>query len=232
MAKKKKEELSEIGLENVEFEDLKSKGEEFFNEHKNVIIGAISVLFILFAGYYYYSRIHLPEQERLAQDDMFMAVRYFEQDSLDKAINGYGTFLGFVDIVEDYGSTKVGNQAKYYLGISYLKKGMYNDALDMLGDFDADDTFLQCVAIGASGDAYSELGEKEKAVNHYVEAAECNPNDLISPVYLKKAGMLSMDMGKYDEAVKLFSRIKTEFKNSQEAAEVDRFIAMAQAKLG
>jgi tetratricopeptide (TPR) repeat protein len=232
MAKKKKEELPEIGLENVEFEDLKSKGEEFFNENKNVIIGVISVLFILFAGYYYYSRIHLPEQERLAQDDMFMAVRYFEQDSLDKAINGYGTYLGFIDIIDDYGSTKVGNQAKYYLGVSYLKKGMYNDALDMLGDFSSDDTFLQCVAIGAKGDAYSELGEQDKALDHYVEAADCNSNDLLSPVYLKKAGMLSMDMGQFQDAVDYFNRIKTDFKDSQEAADVDRFIAMAQAKLG
>jgi hypothetical protein len=56
---------------------------------------------------------------------MFQAVRYFESDSLNLALNGDGNNLGFLQIVEDYSGTKAGNLANYYAGVIYLKQGNF-----------------------------------------------------------------------------------------------------------
>jgi len=40
-------------------------------------------------------------QEAQAQKDMFQAIRYFESDSLNLAVNGDGNNLGFLQIIDD-----------------------------------------------------------------------------------------------------------------------------------
>ena len=44
-------------------------------------------------------------------------------------MNGDGTNPGFIQILDQYGSTKSGNLAKYYLGICYLKTGDFRHVL-------------------------------------------------------------------------------------------------------
>ncbi|MDZ7774475.1 MAG: hypothetical protein U5L09_02100 [Bacteroidales bacterium] len=58
-----------------------------------------------------------------ATSQIFVAERYFEQDSLQLALNGDGQYPGFVEIADEYGMTKTGNLAHYYAGVSYLKLG-------------------------------------------------------------------------------------------------------------
>ncbi len=49
----------------------------------------------------------------------------FESDSMDLALNGNGANYGFLDIIDEYGSTPAGNSAHYYAGYSYYSKGDY-----------------------------------------------------------------------------------------------------------
>ncbi|MFN8135108.1 MAG: tetratricopeptide repeat protein [Bacteroidales bacterium] len=74
--------------------------------------------------------------------------------------------------------TKSANTAKYYAGIFYLKQGKYEDALTYLKKFDSDDEFVGPMATGSMGDAYLELGQKDKAIEYYVKASEQQVNDL------------------------------------------------------
>jgi len=56
---------------------------------------------------------------------MFMAQKYFEQDSIRKALNGDGQYLGFLAIIDEYGMTKSSNLSHYYAGMCYLKLGQF-----------------------------------------------------------------------------------------------------------
>ena len=49
-----------------------------------------------------------------------MAEIYFEKDSFNLALNGDLNSAGFIDIADDYSSTKTGKLANYYAGICYL----------------------------------------------------------------------------------------------------------------
>jgi tetratricopeptide (TPR) repeat protein len=81
------------------------------------------------------------------------------------------------------------------------------------------------MALGAMGDAYMELNNNDKAVSYYLKAADKRKNDLTSPMFLMKAGMAYEIMGKNAEALKAYTRIKTDFGRTNEGRDVDKYIA-------
>src|SRR5687767_6349485 len=104
----------EKGIGNLEFNESVNKAEGYLHENRKSIsiIGGGILLVIL--GYFAYTNFIVKPQEENAQKEMFMAERYFQQDSIDKAINGDGQFPGFIEIIDNYGSSNSANLAHYY----------------------------------------------------------------------------------------------------------------------
>jgi len=146
------------------------------------------------------------------------------------ALNGTEEHLGFIDIIDSYGMTKSANLAHYYAGICYLKLGNYNDAIDYLKGFSADDQVVAPMAMGAIGDAYMELGETDKAINYYLDAANQKVNDFISPMFLQKAAWAYESKGDFSKALSLHERILKEFANSNEGRQAKKYIAALREK--
>ena len=142
---------------------------------------------------------------------------------------GDGEYLGFIDIADAYGNTKTGNLAYYYMGVLYLKMGEYEKAIDALESFDGNDVMLSSVAIGAIGDAYAQLGDEDKAISQYKEAAYNNENQFITPLYLMKAAQLLESTGQYSSAVDLYKEIQEDYPESQEGRQVEKYIARAES---
>jgi len=163
--------------------------------------------------------------EQNAQDQVFMAQKYFEMDSLSRALHGDGNALGFIDIIDDYGRTKTGNLAKYYAGICYLKMGNYEEAIDYLKSHDPVDQLIGPMALGAIGDAYMELNEPDNAVSYYLDAANEVDNDFTAPMYLYRAGMTYEMLGEYENAYDTYNRIYMEYFRSNEGRNIERNIA-------
>jgi uncharacterized protein HemY len=97
---------------------------------------------------------------------MYKAEMYWQRDSFNLAINGRGDTLGMAAIAEEYGSTPAGNLANYYLGVSYLRTGQWDLAIEALEDFSSDDMFLSSMSIGMIGDAYMEKGDVDHAIEY------------------------------------------------------------------
>jgi tetratricopeptide (TPR) repeat protein len=206
-----------------------SKTEKYIEDNRKslgIILGAVVVIV---GGYLAYLKFIVEPADKKAQGQMFMAEKYFEADSLKKAIEGDGNFPGFKQIIEDYGSTRSGNLAHYYLGICYLKTGKYADAIEHLNAYDAEDLMTGIISVGAVGDAYMEQGKTEEAINYYRQAAEKDENNFTAPVYLMKAAMAYESSGKYADALTVYQRIKKDFPASNEAYDVDKYIARAEA---
>ena len=55
------------------------------------------------------------------------------------------------------------------------------------------------------GDALVELGQIEKGISKYIEAAEYADNSFNTPLYLMKAGELYESSGKYPDALKVYA---------------------------
>jgi TolA-binding protein len=156
---------------------------------------------------------------------MYQAQLQFERDSFANALTSPGSmFPGFLDIQDQYGGTKAANLANYYIGVSYLNLGKYEAAADYLKSFKAKTPEMTIMKNGALGDAYSELQDMGQAMSYYKKAANSD-NDLLTPYYLKKVGMLQERNGDTAAAAATYQKIKDEYPQSAEGREIDKFLA-------
>jgi len=207
-----------------------SKTEEFINKHKVAflaILGGVAAIIIGVFTYNYYTR----KQNEIAQSELFQAVYYFEADSLGKALNGDGNNLGFLDIIDEYSNTKAANIAEFYVGVSYLKMGEFQEAIVYLEAFEADDLLLQARAYALTGDAYMELGNYYDALEFYNKAADYKPNPYLTPQYLMKAAIAYEKVEEYEEALKRYSKIVENYQESAEYQDALKHKARLETKI-
>lgn len=228
MAKKKTTQQDNL----QELESALTKTEQFIEDNQKMITYIVGAVIIVVAGYLAFNKFYLQPKEKEALTQMFMAENYFEKDSFNLAINGDGNYLGFLDIIDDYGITKSANLANYYTGISYLHLGQYDEAIDYLKKFKTDDLLLAPVKAGAIGDAMLQLGDNDGALKQYKKAFSETDNDLTTPVYKMKAAKLLESMNKLDEALKLYQEIKKDYPQSTEGTSADKYIARVKNKIG
>ncbi len=215
-----------------ELESALTRTEQFIEDNQRLIsyvVGGIILVVVAFLGF---NKFYLQPKEKDAQSQMFMAEMYFEKDSFNLALNGDGNYFGFLDIIDSYGITKSANLANYYTGICYLRLGQFEDAIDYLNDFKSEDLLLAPVSEGAKGDAYLELGDPDKALNHYKKAYTMNDNEFTTPIYMQKAASLLESQDELEKALELYKKIKADYPNSAEGRVVDKFIARVELNLG
>lgn len=227
MSKKKTQ--TDRDLLDLEAEEVYSRTEHFIHENRNILIGVITGILVIVAIVFAYKNLYLAPLEEEAKSEIFMAEQYFAMDSLNKAVHGDGVYLGFIGIVDEYGATKTGNLANYYLGISFLRMGQYQPAISALSNFSSDDKVVSSIAKGAIGDAYMELGDIKKAASNYEKAAHNNENNFTTPVYLLKAAKAHEAMGNFEKALDLYKEIKKNYKSTPEGSDIDKYIARAEA---
>jgi tetratricopeptide (TPR) repeat protein len=225
MSKKKKQSEEEI----LDVGEAYSKTEQFFEKNKQTITFGLTAVLIIVAGIVYYFNFYMPPLQKEAESEMFYAQQHFAQDSFRLAMYGDNEgHLGFEQIAIDYSSTNAGNVANYYMGISLLRTGDYEGAIAYLDRYEANDEITPSLKLGAIGDAYSELGEYEKALGYYEDAANAESNSFTTPIYLKKAGIAAEKLNKYGDAREFYESIKNDYPNSQEGRGIEKFIQRAK----
>jgi tetratricopeptide (TPR) repeat protein len=203
-------------LENPEAIQEKLVGAEMWLEsNSKVVIGLAIGVALIVAGYFGY-QYYKSSQNEIAQQEMFQAVYYFEADSLDKALNGDGNDLGFLNIIEDYGITDAANLANYYAGAIYLKQGKYSVARMYLQDFSSNDLLVQARAYSLIGDTYMEENNFEEAAKFYNKAANYQANKFFSPAYLMKEALAYEKANKISEAKEAYEKVIAQYWDSAE----------------
>jgi tetratricopeptide (TPR) repeat protein len=221
MAKNKKDE-NPTTISTVE--ETLTRTEHYLEENYKTFLIALSVI-VLLVGIGWLGKLYLNKRNEEAKSQMYQAEKYLETDSLKLALNGDGNYLGFLDIAKDYKFTNSGNLARYCAGICYLHMGNYQEAIDFLNKYSKKDKVIGSLAIGATGDAYVELGNIDKGIAKYLEAADFAKNSFNSPLFLLKAGELYELNGKFAEALKLYERIENQYPESTEGSTIEKYIA-------
>ena len=222
MAKKKTEVEEPTTISNVEH--TLTKTEHFLEENYKTLLTILAVIVVM-VGVVWLGKLYLNNRNEEAQSQMYQAERYLEMDSLKLALNGDGNYLGFLDIARDYKFTSSGNLARYSAGICYLHMGEYQQAIDFLSKYSKKDKVIASLSIGATGDAYIELGDTEKGISKYMEAADFGENSFSTPLFLMKAAEIYELENKYSEALKLYERIENEYPESTEGTSIEKYIA-------
>jgi len=191
------------------------RGEAFLKQNSKVLAGVLAAAIILIGGILFF-QINTQNQNETAQKEMFQAVYFYEQDSVELALNGDGVNSGFLTIVEEYPRTDAANLANFYIGSIYLSEKKFQEAIDHLEQFSADDYLVQAKAYSLIGDGYLELGNTDEAISQYKKAAEYNENKFLTPKYLSKLAVAYEEAGKIQEAIATYGEIEEKYFDAYE----------------
>lgn len=218
MADIKVQEVREVheGVDNVT---------SFWEKNKNLILGLLAAIILVVGGWFLYKNMVQKPKEERAAEAMFKAEEYFRTDSLNLALNGDGQNKGFLYITKNFDGTKAGNLANFYTGVIYLRNQDFNNAVKYLKDFKTESKQIQMIAYGRLGDAYSELGKKDEAVDFYKKAGKnFQEDEFNSSEFLFRAGYLLESLGKNNEAIEVYKEIKEKFPKTEKGFSIDKYI--------
>ncbi|MBO7507367.1 MAG: tetratricopeptide repeat protein [Paludibacteraceae bacterium] len=201
----------------------------FAESHQNVILAVLGGIVALVALYFVLNQYVWGPRDNAAKNEIFKAQQMFARDSFQVALDGKeDEFMGFLDIIDEYGSTSTGNLACAYAGICYKNLGEYDEAIKFLNKFSGSDELVSPSIVGAVGDCYWDLENASKAVDYYLKAASMADNDLLSPLYKKRAALAYLSMDKKSEAAKLLEGIITDYPNYADMNDVMKFLEIAK----
>ena len=202
-----------------EVEQQVTKTEAFFDKNKKTIIGAmvaiiaVVVCAILLNNYYFEPRANEASTELAKSQELF------DQQQYDKALTG------FQKVANDYSSTDAGNLAQLYIGLCQANLGKWQEAVNALESYSgSDDQMISPAAEGALGNAYANLKQLDKAVEHLKKAAKMADNNSLSPTFLIQAGDILESQGKKKEALELYQEVKEKYFNSMQYQTIDAYI--------
>lgn len=218
-----------VKVETNEFDEALAASVTFYDKHKNAIlyggggIIAIVILALVINQFYIQPRNNRANESIYAAEQLFLAGDY------EKALNGEGETMGFLAVADEFGSTDAGNLAHLYAAKCYAETEKYQEALDELEKFDGcGDAMVSPAVTGMKANLYAELGNNEKAASYLVKAADEADNNTLSPVFLMQAADIFLAMDKADKALECYNKIKTNYQNSMQYNEVDKYIERLQ----
>ncbi|WP_417885586.1 hypothetical protein [Zunongwangia sp.] len=216
-----------------------SKTETWVAENQKPIYIVIGILVVAVLGYLGYQQFIQEPNEAEAANEMAQAQNYMQaamsasgaqSDSLyNLALQGGEGKYGFLDIIDNYGSTKSANLAAYNAGFAYLNTGKYQKAIEYLEDFNSDDEILGPLAVGGIGDAFMQLEQPEEALDYYKKAANMQSNSFTTPKFLLKAAITALKVGNGKDALEYLNSLENEYPESPEAEKAPVFKGQAQA---
>lgn len=229
-------EFETAGVLNT-LDETASKSEQWIEKNSKPLFYSLIAVVLIFLAYLGYNKYIVEPNELDASNELAFPRKYFDEaatagsgiDSLlTLSLEGADGKYGFLDIADSYSGTNAGNLANYYAGISYLQMKQYDKAIEYLSKFDSDDELLGPTALGAIGDAFSDIDQQEDALSYYEKAANKKANEFTTPLFLYKAGQTAMDLKNFDKAEKLFSQIKEKYSTSDQGKDIEKFIAAAK----
>lgn len=228
MAKKKEFKKEDEQLENVN-EALSTTG-QWIEDHANLLSWIVLAIAAVVLGIIAINNYVIKPKALEASNENAKAQAYFLRGDFEKALHGDDAeCLGFEQIANDYRLYQQGELAALYAGICYYELGEYEDAAKYVKRFSAKDVNIDPAAHQLLGDIYVEMEEYSKAVRAYRAAAKSG-NELIAPMSLKKAGLVYLERGDKKSAKRVFEAIKNDYPTSNEAQDIDKYIAISDAE--
>ena len=216
-------------------EEPLNQSEAFFVKYKKAIITSAVALLVIVAGVIlYYNYVYVPEENE-ASTALARGEQYMEMGDYEHALKGDGAnYKGFIAIADNYSSTDAGNLANLYAGLCYahLQKPDWKNALKYVKEFDtSDDMIISPASQMALGDIYANNNQLDDAVSSFKKAAKMadseaadNTNNSVSPLALRKAGIILESQGKEADAHDIYTEIKKKYVNSAAYQDIDKYI--------
>lgn len=225
------EEVEFTEIDGTEEISALDKGQLFWEKYQKQIsigFGAVAVLVLGYFGYKYF--IVEPGNQESIEKIWHAEASLIDQENFDAAINGdsLGT-PGFAKLAEEYSGYTGGDLAQYDLGIAYLNKGEYQNAIDALSEVRFDDEIVNATRLGAIGDSYFELGNLTQAYSFYEQAFRYSTNSLTAPIYMLKAATAKEVEGDLEGAQVVYQEMIEKYPDAPETEKAIKLIELVKA---
>ncbi len=207
---------------------------EIFLEKNGRTIGYLFLGLLVVAAlvFGYRSLIVAPRAERAAEMIAQAQSRFEAQvPDYELALSGDANGAGFLDVIEQYGSTPSGNLARHYAGICYLHLGDLDAAAGQLGKFSplkgVAGAIVNAQNLGLQGDVAVEREDYAQAVKFYEKAVAAADNNMTAPLYLRKAALAAEAAGDKKAAAAFLQTILDTYPASMEAREAEKLLGGA-----
>lgn len=223
MAKKDIKDAIEIIESPEALQQEFNKVQSAFEKNKSKVFSVIAGVVIVIAGYFGY-QYYISTQDAEGEKKLYKAVYAFESDSLAAASKD------LEKISNEFGGNTQ-NLADLYLGITLLKQGKFDQAIEKLENFKSSDLLVQARAYSLIGDAYSEKKSYSEAASYYQKAADYKPNKYFTPTYLLKLAIAFEANKQFKEALEVYTQITDKYPQSSESIPAKKYKAQLESSI-
>lgn len=203
----------------------------YFKYYIRYIITILLVIILLIVAYFSYLKLYLSPIEENALNELFYAKKLFIQKKFKESLgNNTKENIGFLGIVKKYPLTKVGNIARYYVGLCYYNLQDYKSSILYWQNFITNDDITPSLKYGIIGDAFEQLNNNHKALQYYKKAIK-NGEKFAIPYFYYKIGILYYFMNEYKQALYYFLFLKKEYESFFLSKDINLYIGLIQYKL-
>ena len=202
----------------------------WYSDNKKIVNGVLTGIVVLAIVIVAYVN-NVSSNNQKATTELGKVLQYYDQGKFDVAINGnlQDNIRGLQSIVDDYGSTKAGELAGFYLANSFFAQNDYDKALKYYLSVNVNDDMITASSLSGAAGCYEAKGDFAKAASTFEKAAFKSSKDVNAPENMVHAAKNYILAGNKDKAVELLKKVKKEFPTSAVARDIDRWIAEASA---
>ena len=214
-----------------ENENIVTKILAFFNKDQNIIYGVIIGILVIVLAILAFNRFYVQKKNAEASAQIQQPIRWLAQGdtaSLKKALEGDGENDGFLDIASGYKLSRTSNTANYYAGLTYLKLGQKDDAMEYLKKFKKKEDVLWYACQATIGDLYDEQGDESNAISYYEKAVK-GKDPYFTPIALFKLGQMYERKGDWKKALDAYETIEKDFYAEYNKMSVAQYVERAKA---
>ncbi len=225
LAKKKK--ISKRHIKEDKLVTTYVNAKEFYETYQQkIFIGAAALAVIIVAVLLYANK--MEENNAKAANELSKVIPLYNTKLYQQAIDGNpaNNIIGLKKIVDEYGSTDQGENAKIFLANSYYFLGEIDNALKYYEDYSGSVATFKATAYAGMAACYEAKDEFELAAEYYSQATYVTKENPQIPNYLYRAGVNYYKTGDKETAKKFFMTIKNDYSKSDYVAQAENYLEL------
>lgn len=201
------------------------KARDWIEQNSKYMLMAAAGIVLIIAAFYLFS-LSQKKSEQTASTVLIQAMRTYEVGNFEESIISLG------QVVQNYGGTKSGKLARFYLANAFFQLNDFANAEQYFRKFVSDfkgDEQIRAAAMGGIAASLEQKKEYEKAAQQYLKIIDQYPESMRAPYYLIRAARCLELSSKADRAQALYDKIIQDYSDSAEKDEAIILKAMSRS---
>ncbi|MDH3252539.1 MAG: tetratricopeptide repeat protein [Ignavibacteria bacterium] len=201
------------------------KATKFYEQNKKKISMGVTALAVIIIASVLYANNQAQNNES-ASTQFGRVYQLYDSGQYQLAIDGMPerNIIGLRSIVDNYGSTRAGELARFYLANAYYQLGRYDESLEAFEDFSSDSRLLSVSRLSGIAACAAAKEQYRKAAEFFEKSAVNYPGDVSNAENLSNAAHNYALAGEKEKALNLYGKLKKDHPTTAFGRDAERFI--------